>query len=68
MTIALAPERYVTIEVAATITGYSEKAIEHKIANGVWIEGREWRKAPDGRRLIDREGYQRWVESQSRGA
>lgn len=68
MTIALAPDRYVTIEVAAAITGYSEKAIEHKIANRVWIEGKVWRKAPDGRRLIDREGYQRWVESQSQEA
>jgi hypothetical protein len=26
------------------------------------VEGQVWRRAPDGRILIDMEGYRRWVE------
>lgn len=54
---------YVLIPKAAELTGYSRRAIELKIARGVWVEGREWRKGPDGRRQISMEGYKRWVES-----
>jgi hypothetical protein len=32
---------YVTIPIAAAITGYSAKAIRRKIEAGVWLEGRE---------------------------
>lgn len=53
---------YVLIPKAAEITGYTRRAIEDKIAKGVWIEGREWVKAPDGHRLISIKGYQAWVE------
>ena len=55
--------RYVTIEEASMRTGYSVIAINRKIDAGVWIEGREWVKAPDGRRLVDRDGYERWVRN-----
>ena len=53
---------YVVIDRAAEITGYSKRAIEEKIAKGVWLEGRVWFKAPDGRRLISLAGFARWVE------
>ena len=53
---------HVTIRKAAEVTGYSERAIEEKIAKGVWLKGREWTHAPDGRRLIIMKGYQQWVE------
>ena len=53
---------YVVIDKAAEITGYSRRAIEEKIAKGVWLEGKVWRKAPDGRRLISLKGYEQWVE------
>jgi hypothetical protein len=53
---------YVVIDKAAEITGYSRRAIEEKIAKGVWLEGIVWRKAPDGRRLISLQGFQQWVE------
>lgn len=53
---------YVTIPVAAAITGYSPKAIRRKIEAGVWLEGREFRRAPDGPRADQREGYELWVE------
>jgi hypothetical protein len=53
---------YVTIPVAAAITGYSPKAIRRKIEAGVWLEGREFRRAPDGHVLISVKGYELWVE------
>jgi hypothetical protein len=52
------PAPYVTITVASSITGYSAKAIRRKIENGVWLEGREFRRAPDGHVLISLKGYQ----------
>lgn len=53
---------YVTIPVAAAMTGYSPKAIRRKIEAGVWLEGREFRRAPDGHVLISVKGYESWVE------
>lgn len=55
------PLRYVTITLASIYTGYSARAIEAKIARDDWREGREYRRAPDGRILIDLQGYQRWI-------
>lgn len=34
------------------LTGYSVKAVERKIEEGVWREGREYRIVPDRRMLI----------------
>ena len=62
--VASAP--YVTIQLAAAQTGLSEKAIRRKIEDGVWLENREWRRAPDGRLYISVHGYQAWVERGSR--
>ncbi|QJC56103.1 hypothetical protein HC248_01389 [Polaromonas vacuolata] len=56
---------YVTVDLAASLTGYSEKAIRRKIQDGIWLEGREYRRGPDGRILISIKGYQSWVESTS---
>lgn len=46
------------------LTGYSVKAVEKKIEKGVWLEGREFHRAPDGRLVIDIEGYNRWVRGE----
>lgn len=51
----------VTIEKAAELIGYSEAAINKKITRGVWREGAEWIRAPDGRRLIHIEGFKLWA-------
>ncbi len=59
----LAPARYVLLPLANLITGYSVKAMERKIERGDWVEGKVWRRAPDGRILIDLVGYQKWVEN-----
>ena len=61
-TIQLAPAPYVTIQLAAIITGLSEKAIRRKIEDGKWLEGREFRRSPDGGVFISIEGYRKWVE------
>jgi hypothetical protein len=58
----LVPARYVLLALAASVTGYTVKAMQRKIERGDWIEGRVWRRAPDGRILIDLIGYQQWVE------
>jgi hypothetical protein len=63
-TIAIAPARYVRIPLAAARTGYTVEAIETKIKRGVWLEGKEFIRAPDGAVLVDMEGYERWAEGQ----
>jgi len=57
--------RYVQIAKFCEETGYTARAVETKIHRGVWVEGRQYRRAPDGRILIDMEGYEKWVENQS---
>ena len=56
------PARYVLLPLAAVVTGYTVKAMQRKIERGDWQEDKVWRRAPDGRVLIDLVGYQRWVE------
>jgi hypothetical protein len=56
------PARYVLLPLAAAVTGYTIKAMQRKIERGDWQEGKVWKRAPDGRVLIDLLGYQRWVE------
>lgn len=53
--------KYVTIKKFEELTGYSEKAVRMKIEEGVFMQGRQWHKAPDGRVLIDMEGYESWA-------
>lgn len=60
--VQLAPAPYVTIPLAATISGLTVKAIEKKIEVGKWLEGREYRRSPDGGIFISIKGYTSWVE------
>lgn len=60
--------RYIRVPVFCALTGYTPKAVEGKIREGVWREGHEFRRAPDGHVLIDMRGYERWVEGQSQAA
>lgn len=62
VTIQVAAAPYVTVALAATITGLTAKAIRRKIEDGKWIDGREYRRSPDGGIFISLKGYQQWVE------
>lgn len=59
---AVVPGRYVLLSLASLVTGYTVKAMERKIERGDWVENKVWRRAPDGRILIDLVGYEKWVE------
>ena len=61
--VAVTPARYVTVELAATITGLSEGAVRKRIERGIWLENREWRKGPDNRIWVDMKGVEKWVET-----
>jgi hypothetical protein len=56
------PAPYVTVKLAAAITGLTPKAIRRKIEEGKWLEGREWQRSPDGGIFISIKGYSAWVE------
>lgn len=60
-------ERYVRIPKFVDETGYTARAVETKIQRGVWMEGREYRRAPDGNILIDMVMFERWVEGDYQG-
>ena len=63
-TVQVVSARFVTIELAAAMTGFTCSAIRTKIARGKWIEGRQWINR-DGRVLVDMKGYELW---EARGA
>lgn len=53
--------RHLTIPKFAVESGYTEDAIRSKIKRGEWLDGLVWVKAPDGRILIDTEGFEAWA-------
>lgn len=55
--------RFVLIHVAASLTGLTQNAIRQKISKGVWMQGKQYRKGPDGRIYIDMKGYEEWVQT-----
>jgi integrase len=61
--IQVAPARRVTIPLAEAVTGLSGGAMRTKIARGVWLEGREYFRDPQGGIWIDLQGVQAWVAS-----
>lgn len=62
--VQVAYSRFVTIDLASSITGFTPGAIRTKIAKSVWLEGRQWVKR-DGRVLIDMKGYESWAEREA---
>lgn len=62
MTTILNTAPYVVIEKASELTGCTRRAIEEKIAKGIWLEGYEFNRDDDGKPIIDLNGYARWVE------
>ncbi|RZI75172.1 MAG: excisionase [Pseudomonas sp.] len=57
----LVPARFVTIKLAAALTGLSDKAISRKIEKGEWAEGLQYRRR-DGRLYVDLRAYEAWVQ------
>jgi hypothetical protein len=53
--------RFKTISKFCEESGYTDAAVRGKIREGIWMERKVWRKAPDGHVLIDVEGYNEWV-------
>ena len=53
---------WVLIPMFASMTGYTDKAVRRKIEDGVWIEGKHYRRAPDGRITMNLKKYYQWVE------
>ena len=53
---------WVLIPTFSTMTGYTDKAVRRKIEEGIWIEGKHYRRAPDGRITMNVPEYYRWVE------
>lgn len=53
----------VTVGLAAQALGLSEAAIRRKIQEGVWIEGRQYHRAPDKKIYIDLPQVTTWVRS-----
>jgi hypothetical protein len=62
-TIQIAPAPYVTVPLAAALTGLTEKAIRRKIECGKWVEGREYRRSVDGGIFISLKGFTAWLEN-----
>lgn len=58
--------RFLLIPKFCEETGYTERAVETKIHRHVWADGKEYRRAPDGRILVDMEGFEKWVVGQKR--
>lgn len=57
--------QYVLIPVFCAMTGYTEKAVRRKIEDGKWLEGKHYRKAPDGHITMNLQEYYKWVEGQA---
>lgn len=60
--VLLAPARLVTIKLYALISGKTEGAIRKKIERGIWVEGRQYRRDPEGCIWIITRGVEQWVE------
>lgn len=56
------PPQWILIPLFASLTGYSEKAVRRKIEDGVWLSGKHFKKAPDGRITMNLQEYYKWVE------
>jgi hypothetical protein len=58
----IASAKYVTVKLYALISGKSEGAIRKKIERGIWLEGRHYRRDPEGCIWINTEGVESWLE------
>lgn len=52
---------WVLVPLFCALTGYTEKAVRRKIEDGVWLQGKHWKKVA-GRIHLSMEAYNKWVE------
>ena len=55
-----------TIEKFSKATGYTAGAIQAKVKRNDWLEGQEYIRAPDGRILIDVDGFEKWARQNTK--
>ena len=53
---------YVKLAKFCADTGYTVKAIERKMEEGVLLKGVEYHKAPDGKILVDVKAFNLWAQ------
>jgi hypothetical protein len=53
---------WVTLQVTADTTGYSVAALRGKIRREQLIKGTHWRRAPDGRIIINASNFNDWLK------
>lgn len=64
--LALVPGENVSIDLAAAMFGTTRSSIENRISKGVWLEGRQYHRAPDGTIWVNVKGVNQWVASKRR--
>lgn len=52
---------WILIPLFCNLTGYTEKAVRRKIETGVWVNGRHFRRAPDGHIVMSLKEFYKWV-------
>ncbi len=57
--------RFVTIKKYSELSGYSDRAIQTKIERGILLQDKHYKKAPDGRVLIDISEIERWISGEA---
>lgn len=53
---------YMTTKKLSETIGYSPEAIRNKTKKGVWIKNVHYKKAPDGRLMMNYEAIKKWIE------
>lgn len=57
----LVVDQLMTVKAFAEHTHQTEKAVRHKINDGVWPERQVYFRAPDGRLFVSLNGWKKWV-------
>lgn len=57
--------QYLRLRRYSEMTGISVRALECKIHEGKWLEGREFIKSQDGKHMVDWQEADRWHEGEN---
>lgn len=56
------PHKWMTLGLFCDRYGYTRDAFDKKRSRGIWLEGKHWRKAPDGKIMINWRAIEDWIE------